>query len=188
MHRNIHILAITSALVLGIIAAPEQANAGSYDSVEVDVAQNMLTFVSDDAPLQENGFPAYGNTFIIQGYLYPEGTLDGASGVNPDGSPEFPELVIGTWICRGWFLQDFSTEMAGPFVATTQIYQFGETAADDQLTTEGVELADPGVTFKRSLTGGTGRYRNATGQQKQTLIGVNAVGGFNLRVKFRIRD
>ncbi len=50
--------------------------------------------------------PAYGNSFVTRGYIYPEGTLDDSSGVLPNGEPEFLDQVIGEWSCRGWFVGD----------------------------------------------------------------------------------
>ena len=55
--------------------------------------------------LHENGMPAHGNAFVSQGYIYPEGTLaDGIVGVLQDGSPAFPDLVLGTCTCDGYFV------------------------------------------------------------------------------------
>ncbi len=70
-------------------------------ALQFDVAEDASRFVFDETPLHGDGLPAYGNEFVTQGYLYPPGTLtcvdNGCDGVNPDGSPEFPDLVIGTW-------------------------------------------------------------------------------------------
>jgi hypothetical protein len=42
--------------------------------------------------------PAHRNPFVTQGYVYPADTLKpGIDGVNEDGSPAFPDLVLGTW-------------------------------------------------------------------------------------------
>jgi hypothetical protein len=104
--------------VLGGTAA--EANT---EVIKFDVAENVTKFAFDEAPAHEDGLPAYGNPFITQGYIYPEGTLNGSNGVLPDGSPEFPEEVIGEWICSGWFIGDGAHTTSGPMVVTTQIYQ-----------------------------------------------------------------
>lgn len=63
--------------------------------LEFDVAEDMNRCVYDQDVVYEDGMPAGGRSFITRGYLYPTGTLTGSNGVNPDGSPEFPDLVIG---------------------------------------------------------------------------------------------
>ena len=82
------LLALTVLVVVGLVVVAWIPN-----PVEVEVAEDGTRFVFDEAPLLENGYPAYGNAFVTQGYIYPAGTLDGTNGVNADGSPEFPELV-----------------------------------------------------------------------------------------------
>jgi hypothetical protein len=41
--------------------------------------------------VHEDDLPAYGNSFITQGYIYEYGTLNGSNGVLPNGKPEFPD-------------------------------------------------------------------------------------------------
>src|SRR5262245_26233336 len=62
-------------------------------TIRLDVAENGTKFTPDETPVFPDGLPAYGAEFITEGYLYPEGTLKGANGANPDGSPEFPNKV-----------------------------------------------------------------------------------------------
>lgn len=114
---------------------------------------------------------------MTQGYIYPEGTLDGTNGVLADGSPEFPDQVVGEWTCRGWFIGDGAHTTTGAWVITTQMYDFNGTI----LITEGSEIADVDVTIDRAITGGTGPFATATGQGNQTLLGFNAIEGVVLR-------
>ena len=127
--------------------------------------------------------PYYGASFVVQGTIYPDEffSLNGnSSGLNPDGSPTFPNDVIGTWICRGWFVGDSNGDGAitpsdndakggiftptGRFVATTQIYDLDlDHPGAQSLISDGGELIDINVPFKRAVTGGTGRYRSARG-------------------------
>ena len=73
--------------------------------VRFDVAEDHTRFVFSPAPVHEDGLPAYGNPFLTQGYIYEAGTLDGGvEGVNPDGSPAFPDRIIGSWTCDGWYV------------------------------------------------------------------------------------
>jgi hypothetical protein len=150
-------------------------------TLRYDVSMNGASFFFEGAT-NENGYPADGTPFVVRGYLYPPGTFaahGATSGTLPDGSPEFPEPVKGTWYRRGWHLQD-GDALTGPVVATTQVFDLDlEHPAAHTVVTDGIELADFDVFFQRAITGGTGRYRNATGQLRQVYRAVNASQGFN---------
>ncbi len=178
----------------GWIGASHMADApaGAARAVGFDVAMNGLSF-SFEGDVNENGAPATGTPFVIEGYIYPEGTFDmfgDLSGVNIDGSPEFPELVMGTWICRGWHLLDGDAE-TGAVVATTQIFDFSEgVPGNTTIVSEGIELADFDVPFLRTITGGTGRFAGVSGQHRQVYVGngLNITDGFNTSFRFRLAD
>lgn len=155
----------------------------SGTTFEFDVAEDMARFAFDQSYVYEDGMPKHGSTFITQGYIYPAGTLNGGNGVLPDGSPEFPELVLGEWTCRGWFVGEGAHATTGPMVITTQIYNFGETLGGEMLVTEGYELADIGQPIARAITGGTGSYQGAEGVVNQTFLGFNASEGVNLTIE-----
>ena len=165
-------IAIFSVLLL--TASSASAQVGQRIS-GFDVALNGHTFVADDAPVDANGFPAYGNPFIIEGYIYPEGFLEEHEGINPDGSPSHPDAVIGHFTCRGWFIGDGMATASGPNVMTLQTYEFGENG-EETFNSDGIELVDVGVPFERSITGGTGIYRRAAGTMTQTGLGLNVSG------------
>ncbi len=150
--------------------------------LQVDIAEASTRFVFDDAPVfQEDGFPAHGNSFITQGFIYPAGFLDDHEGVTEAGEPTYPEQVIGEWICRGWFIGDGAHTQTGPWVISTQQLDFYERSGWDPqrerdfgyrtLVTEGYELVDIGKPVKRAVSGGTGRYAKARGQVVQTFLG-----------------
>ncbi|MGB5809921.1 MAG: hypothetical protein WBG86_05275 [Polyangiales bacterium] len=155
-----------------------------------DVAENMARFAFDDAPLDEDGLPAYGNSFVTQGYIYPFGFLVNHDGANPDGSPAFPELVIGLWTCRGHFVGDGAKTNSGPWVVTTQVYDFFETPGYEpgkaggrhNLISEGYEIADIDEPVRRAVTGATGGASAAGGDLTQELLGFNESGGVDLRL------
>jgi hypothetical protein len=151
-----------------------------------DVAEDMSRFVFDQSITHEDGMPKHGSSFITQGYIYPAGTLDGGNGVLADGSPEFPDKVLGEWTCRGWFVGDGGHAKTGPMVVSTQLYNFGEELGNETLVTEGYELADVGVVVERAITGGTGPYAGAEGEIKQTFLGLNATEGVNLTIEAEI--
>ena len=70
----------------------------------------MIAFDQDN--VHEDGMPANGNAFITRGYIYPAGTLTESNGTLEDGSPEFPDLVLGEWVCRGWFVGEGASPQA----------------------------------------------------------------------------
>lgn len=162
--------------------------------VRLDMAEDATRFVPTSEPAHEDGTPNYGTSFVTQGYLYPEGTLSESDGVLADGSPEFPDEVVGQWTCRGWYIADGHHTTTGPMVVTTQIYNIGGEArlggefGVAMITTDGYELADVGVEVQRSITGGTGEYAGARGVQRQTLLGLNATEGVNLRIEIDLSD
>ena len=151
------------------------------------MAENGLRFAFAEAPVHEDGMPAYGNPFVTEGYLYPPGTLSGSNGVLPDGSPEFPQRVLGTWICRGYMIGDGAHTESGPWVTSTQTYTFGTAYGAATLITEGLELADRNMPVTRAVTGGTGPFRAARGEQTQTLLGFTDQMGVNLRVALDVQ-
>ena len=176
-------LVFTTLALLLSHANAEQASAGIYRQwhqqiLKFDVAESGPKFVFDETPLLASGFPAYGNAFVTQGYIYPNGTLDGHNGVATDGSPEFPDQVIGEWTCRGYFIGNGAETATGPWVITTQHYDFykhrgyaeNKQSTKLNLVSDGYELVDIDVPGKRAITGGTGRFKRAKGQAVQVLL------------------
>ncbi len=139
-----------------------------------DIAENGSRFSFDAEPVDENGLPAYGGEFITQGYLYPYGFLDNHNGVNEDGSPAYPEEVLGRWVCRGWHIGEGASTVTGPWVVTTQIFDLKEEYGRRTIITEGYELSDINVGIDRAITGGTGKYGSAKGTSTQKLLGFNS--------------
>lgn len=180
------LLIASSFVVTGLAAAPEDEPSDwmwggkSRETMQFDVAENGTRFFFADKPVFEDGMPAAGNAFVTEGYIYPSGTLDATNGVLSDGSPEFPDKVIGTWFCRGYFVGDGMHAITGPMVITTQTLNFGDEWGGVTLITEGFELIDVGVAVERAVTGGTGPYKSAHGVGQQTLLGFNGTMGVNL--------
>lgn len=154
-----------------------------------DVVENASRFIFDDAPLFDDGYPAYGNSFVTQGYIYPYGFLEEHEGVFANGEPAYPEKVIGVWTCRGFFIGDGAHTTTGPMVITTQTYDFfdkpgyqsGQYSTDRLIISEGYELADINRQFSRPVTGGTGQFSRIKGEALQTLMGFNPYMGVRLR-------
>ena len=177
-----------TALTARVVGADEGEAAAQArtPTLEFDVAENATRFIFDETPLDADGLPGYANEFITEGYIYEAGTLNEANGVNPDGSPEFPDKVIGRWTCRGWHVGDGAKTATGPWVITQQLYDFGDTPGSQMLTTDGVELVDLNVPVQRAIIGGTGQFMKARGEATQTMIGFNQLKGVNLRFALKV--
>lgn len=163
--------------------APGEAEA---HVLEFDVAEDMNRFIFDQDVVYDDGMPADGSSFITRGYLYEPGTLNGSNGVNPDGSPEFPDKVIGEWICQGYMINDAGHATGGVWVFSTQFFQLGTEPGAQTVVTQGYELADTDISIARAITGGTGEFKLARGESTQTLLGLNATEGVNLRVQIAV--
>lgn len=156
--------------------------------IQFDVSENAKRFIFDETPLFADGSPAYGNEFVTEGYIYPPGTLDNADGVNADGSPQFPEKVIGRWVCRGWHIGEGAKTVTGPWVVTHQVYDFGSKPGQSSLMTDGVELVDIGVPINRAISGGTGQFAESRGEATQIMTGFNQLNGVKLRFTVRVAN
>ena len=162
--------------------------AASGRTLDIEIAENGTRFIPDETPVFDDGLPAAGAEFITEGYIYPAGTLtcedNECNGVLENGDPEFPDLVMGTWICRGWHINDGGHTERGPWVVTTQIYDFGETAGNKTIVTDGFEGPEYDTVITRAIVGGTGQYSNVRGVQTQELLGWNGSIGVGLSVSF----
>ena len=182
-------LLLVSVLAIIVAAVSIPATLAKSDKVRVlefDVSEDMSRFVFDQDVAFEDGMPAHGSTFVTQGYIYEAGTLTDSNGTLPDGSPEFPDKVIGQWTCRGVFVGDGAHAESGAWVITTQLLNFGGMLGVNTLVTEGYEIADFNQLITRAITGGTGEYANARGEGHQELLGFNASEGVNLRFSLEI--
>ena len=157
-------LLTSSALALSL-AGFAQADA----PMAFDVAEDHTRIFMTDAPVHENGYPAHGNAFVTQGYIYPAGTLEAdTAGVLEDGRPAFPDLVLGTWTCDGYFVGDGAKATTGVWVISRQVFAFED---GDTIVTQGTEIVDAGVENLRPITGATGDYADHAGGMIQTLLG-----------------
>ena len=120
--RDCRRLGVRSELPLG----PAVKATHSGDVLRFDIVEDPTRFVFSEKPVDGDGLPAYGNYFVTQGYLYPEGTLNGSDGVLPDGKPAFPDKVLGEWTCYGTHLGKGAKTEKGPWVITTQLFSLGK--------------------------------------------------------------
>lgn len=113
-----------------------------------------------------------GSPFLAEGIMYPEGTISGDDFIpTDDGS-------LGMWLCRGFFIN--GPRRPEPHLSTDQTFHFGQlTHAEgiglSTLATHGFEGGNgPGWSVTRLVTGGTGEYRGARGECRQTEMGRNS--------------
>lgn len=170
-----------TTLIFATIVAATALSAQADPLGAFDVAEDVSRFAYASAPVFEDGMPAYGNAFVTQGYIYPAGTLDGGvEGTLANGDPAFPDLVIGEWTCDGYFVADGMRTETGAMVITRQVYRFNN---GDLLISHGPELADPGVSVTRAVTGGTGEYAQSPAEIEQVLLGMSEGYGVRLQIE-----
>jgi hypothetical protein len=171
------------ALAFALIGHPAMAAEAKADMLRVEVAEIGSRFRLDEQYVDADGLATRGAAFLAEGYVYPAGTLscDGfaCDGVIYDAagtpSPEFPDKVMGTWICTGTHLEDAAVATSEPVSFTTQLFDLGERPGEMTLVTTGLEIPTQGMPVQRAITGGTGRYAQASGTQAQTFLGFNNI-------------
>ena len=186
LYSQFFLTPVFAILILSLSTQPSTAqNAQNAQKFVVEVCENGSRFISDGDPVFEDGLPAYGNEFITEGYIYPVGTLVvGESCINDDGTPKYPEKILGTWTCRGWHVGNGARTETGPMVITTQNFDFGDVPGQKMVVTDGFELADFNVPVTRPIVGSTGLFDNkARGESIQTLFDFS---GDPIAVKLRV--
>ncbi|MEP7037847.1 MAG: hypothetical protein ABI891_05850, partial [Acidobacteriota bacterium] len=194
MKKLLFIFAAISVLALTAFAS------NRTQTLRFDIALDGTTMVGFLSP---NGPPQRGNTFIINGKLFPAGTLQPGSQQNDPNDAS----NIGDFYCRATFANNVPAAPELPELFNTQLFRFrshnqgitggigsfgipgnifGNLPDINQLTTEGIESAAPGTTWTRVVTGGTGIYLGVSGSETIQTIGTNASGGFNERVIFKL--
>jgi hypothetical protein len=173
---------IRTAFAAAILACLPLSMAQAEALRAFDVAEDLSRFVYADSPRFEDDMPAYGNAFVTQGYIYPAGTLNGGvEGTLADGSPAFPDKVIGSWTCDGYFVGQGMRTETGVFVVSRQVFDFFDGGL---LITQGPELVDAGKPIERVVTGGTGDYAYAAPSITQVMLGMT--DGYGARLQMRL--
>ena len=171
---------------LGVVAVLGSQNVdkgtGNRNTLTVDLAVDCRTAVSG---------PNRGDIFIINGKLFPAGTLASGTASNDPILPVNGVAPIGDWLVRGHHAlplpvpddvaQRYSSAPAD-FGTTYFIFDGGRTA----LTTETyafLQGQDVSLAYS-AVTGGIGRFRGAAGDIGGLRIGTNATGCPNSRITF----
>lgn len=156
---------------------------GPDGALRFEVAEDHTRFAWAGTPELTDGLPAGRTAYVAQGYLYPEGTLNGTNGVKANGSPEFPDKVLGQWLCYGWYLG--VDDQVAPWVSS-HLFNFGGTWGDATLVSEGFDIDDVNVPLTRAIAGGSGPYAAARGTQLETNLGFNATDGLGIRFEVHL--
>ena len=149
-----------------------------------DVATDARTFrINRGAPLPD---AKRGDSFIVEGNIYPAGTLPAGGTLLSPGSfnPDTAPGSIGKWVLRGTFNYDFGEIIGGaePAVFGTQYFLFNDGRV---LVSEGPHAGNrPQL---RAIVGGGGTLSGAVGDVREELIGTNITGLFNQRFTFKIK-
>lgn len=154
-------------------------------SLDVDVAIYNDTISMIPAPGALPPVAGDGTTFIIEGEMFPGGTLTTGESIDT-GLPVFQEARIGTWFCRGWFIN--TVLRPDPQIISHQDFFFGaDLMTPNTIVTSGVEgNSNKELLFYRTVVGGTGEFSGVTGQTIYKSIGTNARLGDNLRYAFEM--
>ena len=190
-----------SAVICALVVVVPAAGAQADETFSVDIVADCNRFISEGVGHPHPG-PVFGDYFMQEGLIYEGGTLaancvggDGC-GLNPDGTAEFPETVIGKWTCYGSFVGNGGATVEGVWLYSTQVYEFDIEQIEpnvfapgvDALVSIGPERNDLNVPFDRAITGGYGKFEGATGQVQQTKIGFNQTECENFTFDFEIRQ
>lgn len=189
---------VSTALLLLSLVAGGNTLADNRDEsktkiIKFDVVENVSRFIFAKEPVFDDGFPAHGNSFITEGYIYPVGFLNDNPGVTEDGNPTHPEKVLGKWTCRGFFVGKAAHATTGPMVITTQTYDLfdepgyteGQYSTNKLLISEGYEIVDTNTPISRAITGGTGPFSRSQGIVIQNFLGFNEYMG--VRQRFTVK-
>src|SRR5262245_34391456 len=171
-------LALAGLAGLAGLALPEMVKAANENIQVFDVACDCRTFASG---------PNRGDTFIVNGKIFPVGTLPSGNGTNDPTLPVNGVAPIGDWTCRGQNSTPFPAAVAAaysatPFAFNTQYF----TLPGRALTVEGYALAD-GSGERLSITGGIGGFSGAGGELQEAPFGTNVTGCPNFRATFAIQ-
>jgi len=183
MRRQFVVAWLVLGLVAILLASHSRVDLARAEHEEneftIDVACDARTYRQNNLDPSAAGSHR-GDTFIVEGKIYPPGTIPVGEGVF---SPDNPGS-IGTWICRGVWMVNLEQLAAGvsPAFDTAQTYLLPDESR--QLFSEGLEGPQPTL---RAVTGGTGSMEGVVGQVRQELLGTNVTGLFNFRFTFRVR-
>jgi hypothetical protein len=173
---------ILSSHMFPLEVQPVVNAASAARTLTIDVAADCRTFVPGTNR---------GDVIMVSGKIFPAGTLPIGSADNDPVLPVNGVAPIGEWLNRTRQTVPFPPEIASAYSSVPPTfgnfyYLFNDGRA---LTTDGYGIivvnGTPVVPF--SVTGGIGGFSGAAGDGLGTIIGTNATGCPNARIKFNIQ-
>ena len=191
----------SSTLMLGLLLTAGAVGAEiRKPTFTIDIAGDCNRFITEGKGHLDPALnPVFGDNFVQEGIIYEGGTFEANCpetldcGLLEDGTPEFPDKVIGKWTCYGAFIGNGIATTEGAWIASTQVYEFGVeevaenvfTPGEHGLTSHGTERADF-EPWRRAVTGGFGRFKTVRGEIEQVKVGFNQTTCENFTFSFAI--
>jgi hypothetical protein len=166
-------LGLAGLVSVAVFVLPDVVKAANENILTFDVACDCRTGATLDGGVR-------GSPFIIQGKIFPAGTLPSGTATNDPTQPG----SIGDWICRGQVSFPFPPVIAPSYSKTPQAFNTQYFILNDgrALTVEGYDVLPSGE--RLSVTGGIGGFRGAAGDVEEGPFGTNATTCPNFRAKF----
>jgi hypothetical protein len=156
----------------------------------VDVAQDGGNYVQNSVdPSAPKDLFARGDTGILDGTIYPAGTLpDGHANNDPNAPGGIGKYRwIATYTTNtADFLKSLAHEPGAPPVVAFASELFSLPDDGATILTTGV-WPNVNFTLNRAVLGGSGRFRDIVGESRVQNLGENRTGFCNLRVTFILR-
>ena len=147
----------------------------------VDVALDGKTLVVNHVdPSQGPETQFRGDTLVIDGTVYPAGTLPSGTANNDPNAPG----GIGKIRCRASALVPLSDLQTPAATFVTEMYSLPN---DKQMIIVDGPGANLYATVRRAVLGGTQYFDGVTGEVIEQNLGVNATNVCNLRITFKLR-
>lgn len=181
------VFAGASAFFIGLAGlAPGFRPLAELKGVVKAANENLLTFdVACDCRTFVGG-PNRGDPFIINGKIFPAGTLPLGTATNDPTLPVNGVAPLGTWTCRGQNSFPFPAAIAAAYSSSPFAYFDWHFVLNDGrgLNATGYPLSSTGDRGALSVSGGIGEFSGAAGQIQSESFGTNATGCPNFRAKF----
>jgi hypothetical protein len=184
---------VAISLFAASLVLPSQVLANNDDEVStfsVDVAESTVNYKQNNVdPSEGQDVFSPGDTFILEGTIYPAGKLPRGKANNDPNAPG----GIGKYRVREAYTVDFANFEKGveglpganPVAGfVTEIYSFHDDVTS--IMTDGI-WPNANFSARRVVLGGTGQFRDIVGEIKEENIGENSTGFCNLRVTFLVK-
>jgi hypothetical protein len=181
---SIPFLALAALAAVGITVAQEGADSENAQhrhekTFTVDAAIDGGGAVWNSADPKLPPGSSRGDTVVADGTIYRTGTLPRGLANNDPNAPG----GIGKIRCRGALLVPATDFTSLAFTYVTELYLFPD---DTQSVLADGQAPNLFFSLERPVLGGTGRFKNVSGQLHEENLGTNSTGGCNLRVTFKL--